>query len=60
MPVVPRRELGSRARKTWGDLSQALYRTRIRAHEDWLSGKVDIELVLRLERFKAKGHERPG
>jgi hypothetical protein len=58
MPVVPRREVGSRARKTWGELSQALYRTRVRAHEDWLSGKVDIELVLRLERFKAAGHDR--
>jgi hypothetical protein len=59
MPIMPRREVGSRARKTWGDLSQALYRTRVRAHEDWLSGKVDIDLVLRLERFKAVGHERP-
>ena len=49
MPIMPRREVGSRARKTWGDLSQALYRTRVRAHEDWLSGKVDIDLVLRLE-----------
>jgi hypothetical protein len=58
MPIMPRREVGSRARRTWGDLSQSLQRTRIRAHEDWLSGKVDIELVLRLERFKAKGHER--
>jgi hypothetical protein len=58
MPIMPRREVGSRARKTWGDLSQALYRTRVRAHEDWLSGKVDIDLVLRLERFKAVGHER--
>jgi hypothetical protein len=58
MPVMPRREVGSRARRTWGDLSQSLYRTRVRAHEDWLSGKVDIELVLRLERFKAIGHER--
>ncbi len=60
MPVMPRREVGSRARKTWGDLSHALYRTRVRAHEDWLSGKVDFELVLRLEQFKAAGHERPG
>lgn len=59
MPVMPRREVSSRARRTWGDLSQALQRTRVRAHEDWLSGKVDIELVLRLERFKAVGHERP-
>jgi hypothetical protein len=59
MPVMPRRELGSRARKTWGELSQALYRTRVKAHEDWLSGKVDIELVLRLEKFKAVGHDRP-
>jgi hypothetical protein len=59
MPMMPRREVGSRARKTWGDLSQALYRTRTKAHEDWLSGKVDIDLVLRLERFKAIGHERP-
>ncbi len=58
MPVMPRREVGSRARKTWGDLSQALHRTRVRAHEDWLSGQVDIELVLRLEQFKAAGHER--
>lgn len=58
MPVMPRREVGSRARKTWGDLSHALYRTRVRAHEDWLSGKADIELVLRLERFKAAVHER--
>lgn len=60
MPVMPRREVGSRARKTWGDLSHSLYRTRIRAHEDWLSGKVDFELVLRLEKFKAAGHERLG
>jgi hypothetical protein len=60
MPVMPRREVGSRARKTWGDLSQALYRTRVRAHEDWLSGKVDIELVLRLEKFKAAAHARSG
>jgi len=60
MPVMPRREVGSRARKTWGDLSQSLYRTRIKAHEDWLSGKVDIELVLRLEKFKAAAHERSG
>ncbi|MBV8538287.1 MAG: hypothetical protein JO128_22000 [Alphaproteobacteria bacterium] len=60
MPVIPRREVGSRARKTWGDLSHALYRTRVRASEDWLSGKVDFELVLRLEKFKAAGHERPG
>lgn len=60
MPVMPRREVGSRARKTWGDLSHSLYRTRVRAHEDWLSGKVDFELVLRLEKFKAAGHERPG
>ena len=60
MPVMPRREVGSRARKTWGDLSHALYRTRVRAHEDWLSGKVDFELVLRLEKFKAAGHERAG
>jgi hypothetical protein len=60
MPVMPRREVGSRARKTWGDLSQALYRTRVRAHEDWLSGKVDIELVLRLEKFKAAAHGRSG
>lgn len=59
MPVMPRREVSSRGRRTWGDLSQALQRTRVRAHEDWLSGKVDIELVLRLERFKAVGHERP-
>jgi hypothetical protein len=59
MPVMPRREVSNRARRTWGDLSQALQRTRVRAHEDWLSGKVDIELVLRLERFKAVGHERP-
>lgn len=58
MPIMPRREVGSRARRTWGDLSQSLQRTRIKAHEDWLSGKVDIELVLRLERFKAIGHER--
>jgi hypothetical protein len=58
MPVMPRREVGSRARRTWGDLSQSLQRTRVKAHEDWLSGKVDIELVLRLERFKAMGHER--
>lgn len=58
MPVMPRREVSSRARRTWGDLSQALQRTRVRAHEDWLSGKVDIELVLRLERFKAAGHAR--
>jgi hypothetical protein len=41
-------------------LSHALYRTRVRAQEDWLSGKVDFELVLRLEKFKAAGHERPG
>lgn len=60
MPVMPRREVGSRARKTWGDLSHALYRTRVRTNEDWLSGKVDFELVLRLEKFKAAGHERPG
>ncbi len=60
LPVMPRRELNTRGRKTWGDLSQALYRTRVRAHEDWLSGSVDIELVLRLERFKAVGHERAG
>lgn len=60
MPVMPRREVGSRARKTWGDLSHALYRTRVRTHEDWLSGKVDFELVLRLEKFKAAGHERAG
>jgi hypothetical protein len=58
MPIMPRREVGSRARRTWGDLSQSLQRTRVKAHEDWLSGKVDIELVLRLERFKAIGHER--
>ncbi len=58
MPIMPRREVGSRARRTWGDLSQSLYRTRVKSHEDWLSGKVDIELVLRLERFKAIGHDR--
>ena len=51
LPLVPQSEVKSNQAK-WVDLSVSM-RRQVRVLEGWNSGEIDIELMMRLEKYKA-------
>lgn len=52
LPLVPQNEVKSHQQQKWKDMSISM-RRQVRALESWTSGDIDLELMLRLERYKA-------
>lgn len=52
LPLVPQSEVKSQQKQKWNDMSVSM-RRQVRAMEGWTSGDIDLELMLRLERYKA-------
>ncbi len=52
LPLVPQSEVKSHQAQKWNDMSVSM-RRQVRALEGWTSGDIDLELMLRLERYKA-------
>lgn len=52
IPLVPKQELEESQKQTWADLEKDMQRN-IRSGHDWITGKMDLELMLRLEKNKA-------
>jgi len=53
MPVIPEEEMKKTQRAKWRDITGDL-KSMVRPLEDWMSGELDIEMVLRIEKMKAK------
>ena len=52
LPLVPQNEVKAQQKQRWNDMSVSM-RRQVRAMEGWISGDLDLELMLRLERYKA-------
>ncbi|MCR9257305.1 MAG: hypothetical protein NXI16_14560 [Alphaproteobacteria bacterium] len=53
LPIIPEEEIKKTQRAKWRDMTGDLKST-VRALEDWMSGELDVEMVLRMEKMKAK------
>ncbi len=52
LPLIPQNELQVAQQKVWNDLSKSM-RRQVRVLESWSTGEIDIDLMLRLERYKS-------
>ena len=53
LPLVPKKELERQKGTAWGDLENALRRF-VKPLQNWQSGEVDIDLLLRVEHRRAR------
>jgi hypothetical protein len=52
LPVIPQDELGAAQKAAWSDLTKSMRRS-VRVLESWTTGEIDIDLMLRLEKYKS-------
>lgn len=53
MPVVPEEEIKKSERVKWRDMTNGIKNT-VQALEDWSTGEIDVVMVMRIEKMKAK------
>jgi hypothetical protein len=52
LPLVPQNEVNRGRKEKWADLTVSM-RRQVRVLEGWNTGEIDIELMMRLEKYKA-------
>jgi hypothetical protein len=52
LPVIPQNEVQSAQQQVWSDLTKSM-RRQVRILESWTTGEIDIDLMLRLEKYKS-------
>jgi len=52
LPLVPQSEIAARQHGQWVNMTMNM-RRRVKALESWITGEIDLELMMRLERYKA-------
>jgi hypothetical protein len=52
LPVIPQSEVQSAQQQVWSDLTKSM-RRQVRVLESWTTGEIDMDLMLRLERYKS-------
>jgi hypothetical protein len=52
LPLIPQNEVKAAQHTRWQDLTVAM-RRQVRALEGWTTGDIDLELMMRLERYKS-------
>ncbi|MBI1778964.1 MAG: hypothetical protein HYR63_26810 [Proteobacteria bacterium] len=52
LPLIPQNEMQAAQQATWNDLTKSM-RRQVRVLESWTTGEIDIDLMLRLERYKS-------
>jgi len=52
LPLVPQSELKAHQQQKWADMTVSM-RRQVRVLEGWTTGDIDLELMLRLEKYKS-------